>query len=201
MRATWGGIGEAPFNNVIYDPKDGGNYIAGSVYLGNATGGTYKIFNNTVKTGADDGSQNYAGMGSSSALDSCLWKNNHYITAYDQIANLTVNYSQSNNLFQTKAKAKAQGYSGSSTYPFYPSRGGATIGTGINLTNLIPRIVMPGLSSPTRVTTVGVGYNTSNHTVIVPARAASGRPSSGAWDIVAYQYVPEKHRKVSGKKK
>ena len=37
-------------------------------------------------------------------------------------------------------------------------------------------------------TTVGVGYNTSNHTVIVPNRASLTRPTgTGAWDASAYQ--------------
>jgi hypothetical protein len=37
-------------------------------------------------------------------------------------------------------------------------------------------------------TTYGVSYNTSNHTVISPARTPVARPMTGTWDSGAYQF-------------
>jgi hypothetical protein len=70
------------------------------------------------------------------------------------------------------------------TLPFAPSNGSSpTVGLGANLSSLIATIG-PAFGFDT---TLGVGYDTVNHKVTIPARSPVARPSSGAWSAGAYQ--------------
>lgn len=91
----------------------------------------------------------------------------------------------SNNLGPTIAAAAAQGYVNSGTYIFSPQNGsGSTVGTGLNLTSMWPA----GFN--TNDTSYAVTEQTINGVVqaVFPARVANVRPSSGAWDVGAYEF-------------
>jgi hypothetical protein len=101
--------------------------------------------------------------------------------------------SQSNNVGQTNAQAAASGYSSSPPYPFLSFIGSPTSSSGLSNTAMAP--ICSGIPSTSTApastacqsdTPVGVGYNSSNHTVIAPNRTSVGRPS-GSWDSSAYQ--------------
>jgi len=78
------------------------------------------------------------------------------------------------------------------TYPLAPmdATAAATIGTGQNNSSYCSQVSAVAPTAGTAClsdTTLGVTYNTSNHTVSGPARNPIPRPSSGTWEIGAYQ--------------
>jgi len=92
---------------------------------------------------------------------------------------------------QTQAAANAQGYAYTQAYEFSPtSSNGATVGKGINeaaLCNSLPD--GSAAAACMTETTGGVTYNTTNHTAVCCAISSPvARPSTGAWDVGAYQF-------------
>src|SRR5579872_3747071 len=84
----------------------------------------------------------------------------------------------------TTSTANTNGFTSSETYPFSPPNASApTIRAGLNLTSSCVGLVV----SLCNDTTVGVGYDTTNHKVISPNRTSLLRPNS-AWDEGAYQF-------------
>ena len=113
---------------------------------------------------------------------------------YDSLCGgVTTTCTITHNVVITPTVATAQGYSQSSTYAFVPTSSNCNgvssslcaIGKGNNLTS----------SWPGGYTTNDTGYGCSESTVsgvvesVCPARTTNTRPSSGAWDIGAYEYA------------
>lgn len=80
------------------------------------------------------------------------------------------------------------------TYPFAPldSTAAATVGTASSATVKGYCTTISGINAAAGTaclsdTTLGVAYNTSNHTVSYPARAPIAHPASGNWEIGAYE--------------
>ena len=93
----------------------------------------------------------------------------------------------SNNLVESLTTANGQGYTNAQTYVYSPTSGSSpTVGAGINLTSTY---------WPAGFTTNDTTFACSESTVsgvvqsVCPARPANSRPSSGAWDSGAYEYV------------
>jgi hypothetical protein len=192
------------FNNVI---TNGPLYEANEVMCADALGGgggTCTIFNNTMEAGADasppGGQPIRAGSwnGSTSPAAINLY-NNHTIssaspmyTTSDCSSGCKVTQSPNPNLIQSKATAKAQGYTLNQTFSFSPtSATGATVGTGTNEMALCARISAMNSAAGTACqsdTTYGIIYDTTSHTVTGLARTPVVRPSSGAWDAGAFQW-------------
>jgi hypothetical protein len=79
------------------------------------------------------------------------------------------------------------------TYPFAPldSSAAATIGTGQNNSSYCSSISAINSAAGTAClsdTTLGISYNSANHTVSSPGRTPILRPSSGGWQIGAYEF-------------
>jgi hypothetical protein len=192
------------FNNVI---TNGPLYEANEMMCADALGGgggTCTIFNNTMEAGGDvsppGGQPIRAGSwnGSTSPAAVNLY-NNHTIssaspmyTTRDCTSGCKVTQSPIPNLIQSKAKAKAQGYTLTQAFSFSPtSTRSATVGAGTNETSLCTTISGLNAAAGTacqRDTTYGVVYDTTNHTVTGPARTTVARPSSGPWDAGAYEW-------------
>ena len=185
------------WNNVIYNVVNNSNILVFSYPANQSTGGTNYAFNNTIEAGPDSGTPSSLILGHLPNLTASIYKNNHIISTANQAANCTGNCSQSNNLFQTKAEANAQGYNSNPlAYPFFPPAGGATINAGYNLTSFcasIPASPATPSSACLNDTNIGVSYNTVNHTVSYPNKPAVIRRT---WDIGAYEYQFAPSQKV-----
>jgi hypothetical protein len=98
--------------------------------------------------------------------------------------------SQSNVITMTDAQATTAGFTSSSVYAYQPQSGTCNgqssptcpINNGSNLASVWPSGFV------TNDTSYACMYNTSTHSVSCPARASVARPSTGNWDVGAYQF-------------
>jgi hypothetical protein len=193
------------FGNVIYNTSGGNLINIGNHGAGNY--GTYYIFNNTL-----DGTNGGCGGTLPSGPYWTLYEqNNHWIACGfpplippvgGSLIGACTNASGSgcNDLVQSLSAANAQGYTSSETAPFSPVNSCtastcATLQAGVNLNGNPVCATLNGVNADAynacqKGGPGGLNYNTSNHTVINgPSHANNSRPSSGAWDIGAYQFA------------
>jgi hypothetical protein len=176
------------YNNLIYDiPITNITDLAAALIKPT---GADVVYNNTVECGADPNPAYICLGGIASSVSAVTLEDNHWITNATSPNNGVwatngPTPTESNDVKMSYALAcTTQGYCSSETYPFSPTSGtSGTVGQGANLTSLCPSL--PGLCNDT---TLGVSYNTTNHTVSYPARVPNPRPTTGAWDAGAYEY-------------
>jgi len=183
------------FNNVLFDFNPSNIMISGGHPAG--PWGTYHWFNNTIECGTDTNLIGAACFGNGETGNTLTVKstNDHAISSVNGSTGCSINggacSSVTTDLLQSLSTANGQGYTSSQTYAFSPTSGSnATVGTGTNNQALCTTIsaINPAAGSACQSdTTYAVAYNTTNHTV-TPARTPNARPSSGVWDIGAYQY-------------
>jgi hypothetical protein len=181
------------FNNVVYGLGCSGNYydIVGAP-SGGSNGWTSYLFNNTWVVPAA------GAINANPASTTANWYNNHCIIPGGGTASScysgsgTMNYLA--DLIQTPTVASGQGYSSTETFAYSPSAGGSTVGAGTNeqsyCSNLLGSsdlLLQAAGKACQQDTTYACSYSTSTHSVTCPARTPSPRPSSGNWDIGAYQ--------------
>jgi hypothetical protein len=194
------------FNNVITNgpPYQANEIMCADALQGSGSGSACTIFNNTVEGGAD------ANPPSGYIVDAGNWNGGtapNYINFYNNHAitsdtNLVVNSNCTNSpctitlttdLQQSKATANGEGYTLSQTYSFSPtSSSGATVGAGTNETSLCATISAINATAGAAClndTTYGIVYNTTTHSVTGLARTPIPRPTTGAWDVGAYQFA------------
>jgi hypothetical protein len=182
------------FNNLVYDePCTGNIWNLVGPSGGGAGGWTANFFNNTFAVPAGG----FAGAPSGSTVN---FYNNHCIIPGTTAGNNgsqcsayqgTENYLT--NLLQTPAAATAQGYTASETFAYSPSSGSAgTVREGTNEQSICTAMSSAGLSAAATACQSGTGYacayNTSTHTLTCPAMTPVARPTSGTWDVGAYEY-------------
>lgn len=181
------------FNNIVYGNTSGNIMNVGGQYPRNF--GTWNVFNNTIQCGRDSetGSCANDGGGVAGMTVNFNFRNNHWITSASSPVTCTYGTCTfTANLTQTVAVANGQGYTSGQANAFFPiNTTNSTVSAGTNQQSLCMTIA--SIDSAAGIacqndTTYAVGYNTSNHTVIAPARSVAPRPSSNAWDIGAYQY-------------
>lgn len=178
------------FNNTIF-PRGGAPAVLCDTEFETAIQGTLHVYNNTLNgngNGAPVTTAMHAGNVGFKVLDV---RNNYFITTNPNpvctsldspgtcaiVTSLTV----SNNKTQSEAQANAQGYVPGNNYaPTTPT--GITVGAGQNLTNLCTG----NDTALCRDTTMGAAL--SGNVVTGPGRTSIARPTSGAWDVGAYQY-------------
>jgi hypothetical protein len=172
------------FNNVSHDINAGPNY-----YMLNQTGGpgggNLALYNNTGVLGPSGAIiRNDIGGGSITAV------NNHWIssgslaTVFSAVSGVT----ETNGIYMTPATAASQGYTSANDYA-PASSSGSTVGAGSNQTSFCNGFSDAlAKASCLSGTTAGCSYNVSNHTVNCPGVTPVARPSSGAWDVGAYQF-------------
>lgn len=134
-------------------------------------------WNNTIVGGAGACMRTVSrGNGNFGVLDI---QNNHCISdtaAPGGIIELGVTgttLKNNNNVLQTQKAAAAQGYSNTEQFFYSPTAGGATIGAGANLESLA----------------TGALASLAQDTGYAGERTTVARPTSGAWDVGAYQFV------------
>jgi hypothetical protein len=98
----------------------------------------------------------------------------------------------------TNATAASDGYTASESFDYSPTAANSpTVGVGTNEQAYCNALQTAAATDPTLSdaatacrsdTHYACAYDTSNHTVICPARTPNVRPSSGTWDVGAYQY-------------
>jgi hypothetical protein len=198
------------FNNVLYDNLPGNMVNLGGHFSVNY--GTVYLFNNTFQCGTDStpgdcviGDNGNAQGGKPSNGTMAIYSiNNHWISENKSSvlccngpagwgrrgACYSFTCSEKTAIYQNVKSAKKTGYISGSTYAFEPSNGGATVGTGTNVSSLcdaVNKIDSAAGTACRKDTGYGCTYNSTNHTVCCSARTAVARPTAGAWDVGAYQ--------------
>jgi hypothetical protein len=211
------------FNNVVYDNIPGNMVDVGSHYGVNL--GTLYFFNNTVQCGTDtsagsceigDNGNAQGGVAAGGTMAVNLI-NNHWIVASVTTSVLccsepagagnrgscySFTCSDTTPSYQTVTTANAQGYTDTGNFAFQPTSGsGSTVGAGTNESSLCQSI--SGINSDAgsacmNATSYACTYNATNHTVSCPANTAIARPTSGGWDIGAYQFSSTTQASVPG---
>jgi hypothetical protein len=186
------------YNNMFYDTDVNNVFDIGSPVVNNGctndgTGlctvaGSTAAYNNTVQCGPDANPAAVCAAGIHRAVTAVTLANNHWITNATSPnggmwSTNRVTPTVMTNVLQSKSASAAQGYNSSQSYPFLPATGGSTIGAGANLTGLCSG----SLATLCSDTPVGVSYNATTHTVSVPNRQVRNRPTTGPWDVGAYE--------------
>ena len=180
LEPCWsGGTGvQYVFNNVIYadslSPGGGGMILVSNEGGTGTSCGTTYIWGNTTETENTNGIR-ITGSQSSTPLLLVVVENNHNINdsagvLIDGVSPITI--TQTTNLTMSHATATGQGYVAGNHYASSAATN-STVRAGTNLT---------GLCS-------GVGASLCSATIIGGLVNPIARPSSGAWDIGAYQFV------------
>jgi hypothetical protein len=155
------------YNNLFYDIN-----VAGNNYLNNTTGaGPAYFYNNTMQRSG----------GGTMVENAAQSFNNLWITDGSPFKNQPP--SSGNNVTLTNAAATAAGYTASNQYA-PPASNSATVGAGKNQSGSCSAAGASLCSD----TTLGVGYDTSTHQVIIPARNPIARSSSGSWDVGVFNF-------------
>jgi hypothetical protein len=156
------------FNNVVYD-------TIGQGWDVDPTGGGTNMYfyNNTIVNG---------GVGSSGSWEGVL-NNNIFISG----GVTGTPKSNSNSINWSSAQATSAGFTVANNYaPTSANCNGNTpcpMGAGANLSSACSTVGALCID-----TTNACSYNLRNHSVSCPARTTNARPSSGPWDISAYEY-------------
>jgi hypothetical protein len=183
------------FNNVFHDfygGTAGWNYNA-MCDPGGGCGPTI-MWNNTAEAALP----NYS---------CCIWNapantitndvNSHYIAAGTGESavfgtNGQTGLTQTTPLYQTYSVATGQGYTSNNDFSPTSSSGVTVTTSGTNeTTNYCADSVLHNATAEAACVQgmTGISYNSTTHAVVCPAFTAVSRPSSGAWNVGAYQFV------------
>ncbi len=191
------------FNNILIDDEMGfnGNGATVNAFFITDTGGggsTAQVFNNFCEAGLDNNT--FFGGCYRKGVTTLGFINNYTIStvsARGEIDGTADVYTT--NLIQTLTTANAAGLNCNlsgiytctgQTYSFSPVSGtSTTVGAGTNETALCNTITDATAQAACKLdTTYAVSYNATNHTAVASTRTPVARPSSGAWDVGAYEY-------------
>ena len=181
------------FNNVTYI-LDAGNVIDVTPSAGTGSSwGTETWFNNSLECGSTSAGFVDCTYGATGGhpYTGDFYSNFSITSSTSTICGPATCPNETNERLYTSVSG-ATNYNGEgASYPFSPANSSAAgIGQGTNHTPICTTI--SGIDSIAGTacqsdTTFGVSYDTSNHTVSV-GRTANLRPSTGNWDVGAYQY-------------
>src|SRR5581483_7120859 len=94
-------------------------------------------------------------------------------------------------VYQTISAANGQGYKSANDFSPTASSNATVAASGTNeTTGYCADSVLHNAAAEAACTMgiTGVSYNAANHTVVYPAYAPVSRPSSGAWNVGAFQF-------------
>ncbi len=183
------GLTDYDFNNIFHDNQNGtqANYLVlNDTNCSSTCTGSVAYYNNTMADG---------GIGAG-VVQGCGYSiNNHWISNPATITNVwgagnkgLCNGSETNPVYMTDAQAVAQGYTSANDYA-PTSASNSTAGAGTNNASFCNGLSdSVAKSSCLSGTTMGCQYVIANHTVSCPGITLVARPSSGAWDVGAYQW-------------
>jgi hypothetical protein len=177
------------FNNVAYDMTQNTVWEL-NTDCGGCGSGTVNFFNNTTEGGPDAG-PSFSIF--SCTVTTCLVQNNHAITSSSNpFGSCGGGCAKTTNLAMSQATANADGYTSGQPYSFSPiASNSPTVAAGTNAGSLCA--ALSGFNSAAGTacqndTPYAVGYDNSNHTVIIPDRSPNPRSPSGAWDVGGYEF-------------
>jgi hypothetical protein len=197
------------FNNIGYDvgPMEYLN-LGGEGITFNQ--GNYVYFNNTWQINAPQPIL----RGSVQTAGTTLDTNNHYIDDQNPIQGGSLAITSLTSLCQSNTSGgtttpcptysdanvstKFDQYTGSQTYAYAPvASTNSTVGVGTNETSGYcatlsasgDALIQAAGTACGKATTYGCSYNATTHANTCPALTAVVRPSSGSWDIGAYQFA------------
>jgi hypothetical protein len=188
------------FNNVVYNVGPGEFFNMGQ---NNSDEGNFAIFNNTFQVNhRTDGGWDGISCSATGNADPFTNANNLYITSDSSSfysSNCSGKGTDTTSLLMTNATATSGGYASSGTYAYSPtSSSSRTVGVGTNEVKSFCSALSTAASTDSTLSDAATGclsdtryacaYNSANHTVTCPGRTAVARPSSGNWDIGAYQF-------------
>lgn len=183
------------FNNIFWGNGNSVNCFMLDMPGGTATQTDY-FYNNTWD--APCAVRYYAGHSGQQYTGTSYYSNNHFVgygsslsSTYIVDGGASTNiHDNGSELYQSESTANNQGYSNSNNYA-PTSSGGATVGTGTNGMNFCNSISDATVSTACKLGSTGaVSYNSLTHTVVPPSSSPAPRPTTGAWDVGAYQYGP-----------
>lgn len=179
------------FNNVFSDYEGSGNYndfCQGSC-------GKMVAFNNTEEgSGAPNpGGCIYCNGDSSGSTITLV--NNHWVTnngtGASAVIQTTAGVTESAAVYQSIGTANAQGYTVANNFSPTLSSNTTVTASGTNETNgyCAAAVLQNTVAEAACVSGItGVSYNSTNHTAVYPAITPVPRPSTGAWNVGAYQF-------------
>lgn len=170
------------FNNVVYDIASSFGAFSCGYHASAGSTGTCYMYNETLDLGGGAGGTPF-GNSESGAVSTQYFGNNLIVGANGLCVSTGATCkNQGDNLQETEAQANAAGYTPSEAYAYSPtSTTSLTVGQGVNYS-----ILCSATLAAICLDTSYPEYNATNHTVYL--RAVNARPSSGAWDVGAYEY-------------
>ena len=197
---TGSGDSSYVFNNVFYDVSTSQYFDYGNLGVG-TNSGRYFVFNNTFQSN-----------GSTSTVIACAASgnlfnntNNHFIDDVSAYPSSCTGMTNTSPILMSNSTATNDGYTSSQTYAYSPTAGASpTVQAGTNEYSGYCSTVLGSSDSLIQAagtacrsdTTYAVSYNASNHTVSASTKTVVSRPTSGAWDVGAYQYSASRSQSV-----
>lgn len=173
------------FNNVFHDISASSNYIVINDPACAFCGGPLTLYNNTAVQGA---STCIVCQGKPTTITSVnnQWIANPATEAF--VFSTTNGVTETTPLYETPSAASSAGYTSSNDYA--PTGASSpTVGAGTNNSSFCNGLSdSVARNSCLSGTTMGCQYIISNHTVTCPAITPVARPTSGAWDVGAYEW-------------
>jgi hypothetical protein len=178
------------FNNVTVEDTNQSLSVSNYEMVTGVNTGVY-VFNNTFQE-VTGGSLSGPTFANKPYMTAATFRNNHEIAPnHDVIQNRVTTLTADHNLGMTSGEATSANYVSTSTSPFYPPDGGATVGAGMDLRSLAAGIPSTTISDAAAAalsdSTCGVKYDATNHRVIGPNRTPIVRGTN--WDVGAYQFT------------
>jgi hypothetical protein len=190
------------FNDVVYDIGNMEYFIMGD---NNRDVGAFAVFNDVFQSNSNSTNGTIFGCSATRNASSYTNANNLYIidTAVYPSSGATNTCkghgTETTSLQLSNSKATSDGYTASGTYAYFPpSVSSPTVKAGTNEKNNLCSALSTAASSDSSLsdavsaclsdTRYACTYNRTNHTLTCPGRTAVARPSSGNWDIGAYQF-------------
>jgi hypothetical protein len=178
------------FNNVFLGVGNAGNCVMQEVSTASVTGVKVYHYNETF----DNPCTIRLFGGTTPFNGTTFYKNNHIIGF--STSSISTLYScnsgaactdtdNGNEIFQSESTANGQGYVASNNYAPTSSTD-ATVGAGANNATFCNALPDATAKAACNNGAAPVSYASASHSVIIPKPVP--RPSSGAWDVGAYQY-------------
>jgi hypothetical protein len=174
------------FNNVAHDITAGPNYFMLN-QSGGPGGGNLALYNNTMVQGSSGYiiRNNMGGGGTVTSI------NNSWITTGSQssVFGTPSTVTETSALYTSPTIALTQGYISANDFAPTLLTNLTVTASGSNNTSFCNGLSNSAAKAACESgTTNGCVYNTANHSVSCPAIAAVGRPSTGSWNVGAYQF-------------
>jgi hypothetical protein len=186
-----GSMADYDFNNIFSDYEGSGNY--NNVCQGGC--GNLVLFNNTEEGQGAPSTGGCIYCNGDASGSTIMSVNNHWVvnggSSPSDVFQATTGVTESSAVYQTLSAANGQGYTVANNFSPSSATNSTVTASGVNETtgycadsvlhnSLAEAACLQGITS--------VSYNATTHAVVYPAYTPVARPSSGAWNVGAYQF-------------